>query len=122
MVQQEEQAMVQAQLSRQLVVEGLVNDRTQIMGAYELMEGKVVNGRAVWQKPGGQWERFLYYSSTNSWVFCKRERMEAGSKKCAMALVTTALTPDQTRSSDVWEVADVAGFVDAPEVRVQRRI
>jgi hypothetical protein len=123
-VQQEEQAMVQAQLSRQLVMEGLVNDRTQSMGAYELMEGKVVNRRAVWQKQGGQRERFLYYSSNNAWVVGKWERMEAGSKKCAMALATTALTPDQTRPSDVWKVPDAAGtsLVDAPEVRVQRRI
>jgi hypothetical protein len=88
-VQQEEQAMAQAQLSRQLVVEGLVNDQTQaIMGAYELMEGKVVNGRAVWQQQGGQWERFLYYSSTDSWVVGKREAMEAGSTKCMMTLAT----------------------------------
>jgi hypothetical protein len=121
-VQQEEQAMVQAQQSSQLVVEGLVNDRNQIMGAYELMEGKVVTGRAVWQKQGGQWERFLYYSSNNSWVVGKRERMEAGSIKCVMALATTALTPDQTRPSDVWKVGGAAGFVAAPEVRVQRRI
>jgi hypothetical protein len=121
-VQQEEQAMVQAQQSSQLVVEGLVNDRKHIMGAYELMEGKVVNGRAVWQKQSGQWERFLYYASNNSWAVGKRERMEAGSERCTMALVTTALTPDQARPSDVWRVGGAAGFVDAPEVRVQRRI
>jgi hypothetical protein len=122
-VQQEEQAMVQAQLSRQLVVEGLVNDRKHVMGAYELMEGKVVNRRAVWQKQGGEWERFLYYSRTNSWVVGKRKRMEAGSTKCMMTLATTALTPDQARPSDVWRVSAAApGFVAAPEVRVQRRI
>jgi hypothetical protein len=102
--QQEEQAMVQAQLSRQLVVEGLVNDRKQVMGAYELMEGKVVNRRAVWQKQGGQRERFLYYSSNISWAVGKRERMEAGSRTCVMTLATTALTPDQTRPSDVWQL------------------
>jgi hypothetical protein len=121
-VQQEEQAMVQAQQSRRLVVEGLVNDQTQSMGAYELMEGKVVNRRAVWQKQGGQRERFLYYASNNSWVVSKRERMEAGSTKCMVTLTTTALTPDQARPSDVWRVGDAGRFVDAPEVRVQRRI
>jgi hypothetical protein len=120
-VQQEEQAMVQAQLSRQLVVEGVANDREQIMGAYELMEGKVVNRRAVWQKGRGfVAERFLYYSSTNTWVVASRQNMEAGSRNCVMTLTTTALTPDQTRPSDVWRVGDAAGFVDAPEVRVQR--
>jgi hypothetical protein len=93
------------------------------------MEGKVVNRRAVWQKQGGQRERFLYYySSDNTWAVSTRENMEAGSISCAMTLATTALTPDQTRPSDVWRVADaaapgnVAGFVAAPEVRVQRRI
>jgi hypothetical protein len=33
------------------------------MGAYKLMEGEVVSGRAVWQKQGGGEETFLYYSS-----------------------------------------------------------
>jgi hypothetical protein len=47
------QVLKQAQLLRRLVVEGLANDRNQVMGAYELMEGKVVSGRAVWQKQGG---------------------------------------------------------------------
>jgi hypothetical protein len=124
-VQQEEQAMVQAQQSRQLVVEGMANDRTHIMGAYELMEGKVANGRGVWQRQGGQWERFLYHASNNSWAVSKRENMEAGSTKCMMTLATTALTPDQARPSEVWVVADSTTvptkWVANPAVRVRRQ-
>jgi hypothetical protein len=121
--QQHEQALEQAQLSHQLVVEGLANDRKRLMGVYELLQGKVVNHKAVWQKQSGGEQRFLYFSRNNSWVVSsKREHMEAGSSKCLMKLNTKALTPDQTRTSDVWRVSDAAEFVDAPEVRVQRRI
>jgi hypothetical protein len=125
-VQHEEQAMVQAQLSRQLVVERLVNDRTQIMGVFELMEGKVVNGRAVWQKQGGAKKWFLYYShgnSSNGWLVSKRDEMEAGSTNCIMRIITTALTPDQARPSDVWGIVAGGGngLVDAPAVRVRRQ-
>jgi hypothetical protein len=51
--QEQAQALEQAQQSRQLVFEGLANDHYHLMGVYKLMEGKVVNGRAVWQKQGG---------------------------------------------------------------------
>jgi hypothetical protein len=50
--QEQVQSLKQAHDSCRLVVEGLTNDRNQMMGAYELMEGKVVSGRAVWQKQG----------------------------------------------------------------------
>jgi hypothetical protein len=121
--QQEEQAMAQAKLSRRLVVEGVANAQNQIMGDYELMEGKVLRRRAVWQKQGGGEERFLYYSRNNSWVVSRREHMEAGSSKCLMKLKTTALTPDQARLSGVWKASGAAGagFLDAPEVQVRRQ-
>jgi hypothetical protein len=121
--QQQEQALEQAQLLRRLVVEGLANDRYHTMGIYELIEGKVVNRRAVWQKQGGAKERFLYYASSNKWYVSKMERMETGCSKGFIKLATTALTPDQTRPSNVWSVLGAAGggWKDAPEVQVQRQ-
>jgi hypothetical protein len=105
-----------------LVVEGLANDRNQMMGAYEMMEGKVVSGRAVWQKQGGGRERFLYYSSDiPGWYFSNREKMETGKPTACMMLVSTALIPDQTRASEVWEVDDGTQWVANPEVGVRRQ-
>jgi hypothetical protein len=46
------------------------------MGVYELMEGKEVNGRGVWQMAGG-WEYFMYYGSNKEWYIGGRGSMEA---------------------------------------------
>ena len=118
------QALKQAHDSCRLVVEGLANDQNQVMGAYELMEGKVVSGRAVWQKQGGGEETFLYYSSHSTWCFSDREDMETGMPTGCMMLVSTALTPDQTRASEVsevWKVVDGMQWVASPEVGVRRQ-
>jgi hypothetical protein len=117
-------AQAQAQQGRRLVVEGLEDDIDSLMGVYELMEGKVVNRRAVWQKQGGAEEWFMYYSCSNSWVVSTREHMEVGYTFSYMQLMTAALTPDQTRPLDVWEVCNAARTerVDVPEVQVRRQI
>jgi hypothetical protein len=116
-------AQAQAQQARQLVVEGLEDDIDNLMGAYELMEGKVVNRRAVWQKQGGAEEWFLFYSSGDNWVVSTREHMEDGLSFGYMLVTTAALTPDQTRPSDVWEVCNNNDrhWVDAPEVLVRHQ-
>jgi hypothetical protein len=95
--QEQAQALEQAQQSRPLVFEGLANDRGHLMGAYQLMEGKVVNGRAVWQKQGGTQELFLYCASTSKWLVSSRENMEKGKDAGYMLLNSAALTPDQAR-------------------------
>jgi hypothetical protein len=41
------------------VVEGIAGDFNRLMGIYALLEAKVVNRRAVWQKQGGDEETFL---------------------------------------------------------------
>jgi hypothetical protein len=117
-------AQAQAQQARRLVLEELEDDIDNLMGVYELMEGKVVSGRAVWQKQGGAEEWFLYYSNGNGWVVSAREHMEVGSDFGYMHLPTAALTPDQTRPSDVWSVSPTGSTdsVDAPEVQVRRQI
>jgi hypothetical protein len=117
-------AQSQAQQARRLVVEGLEDDIDSLMGVYKLMEGKVVNMRAVWQKQGGAEEWFLYYSCSNKWVVSTREHMEVGSCFSYMQVITAALTPDQTRPSDVWRVCNAARtqMVGVPEVQVRHQI
>jgi hypothetical protein len=117
--QEQEQALEQAQQSRQLVFEGLATDRNHLMGVYQLMEGKVVNGRAVWQKQGGTIELFLYCSQ--KWWISTREQMEKGNTLGAMVLATAALTPDQARPSDVCKVSEGRKFVEAAEARFVTR-
>jgi hypothetical protein len=116
-----EQALAQAQSSRKLVVTGLVNDRYQIMGEYELMEGEVVNGRAVWQKQGGDQERLLYAAGTElgGWVVSTKEHMHASSHIYFMKLPSAAFTPDRKLSSEVWEVLDGRQFAANPEVMLE---
>ena len=86
-----------------------------------MMEGKVVSGRAVWQKQGGGEERFLYCSSHRNWYFSVRQDMETGIPAGFMKLFSTALTPDQTRASEVWQVDDGTQWVANPEVQVRRK-
>jgi hypothetical protein len=122
--QEQAQALVQAQQSRQLVFEGLANDQYHLMGVYQLIDGKVVNGRAVWQKQGGTQELFLYcaqlflYCAHNSsWYLSNREPMEKGKNTGFMFLATAALTPDRAHSSAMCQVSDGRKFVEAAEAR-----
>jgi hypothetical protein len=73
------------------------DDIDSLMGVYELMEGKVVTGRAVWQKQGGAKEWFLCYGHGNSWMIGARKYMEVGSMLGYMQLGAAALTPDRAR-------------------------
>jgi hypothetical protein len=119
--QEQEQALEQAQQSRRLVLEGIVDDFNRLMGIYALMEAKVVNRRAVWQKQDGVEETFLYYSGNGEWYISDREQMEPDNAGGFMHLVSAALTPDQPRPSEVWEVGDGTKLVASPEVRVRRQ-
>jgi hypothetical protein len=121
--QDQVQALEQANQSRRLVVEGRPENRPQLMGVYALMKGKVVSGRAVWQKQGNEVEIFLYYaSSINRWHFSIREDMEIGRPAGFMSLISAALTPDQARPSEAWEVKGAMGVVAIPEVQVRRQL
>jgi hypothetical protein len=81
------------------------------------MEGKVVNGRAVWQKQGEDKELFLFCAKNSRWLIGKREHMEKGENTGCMFLATAALTPDQARPSEVCQVSDSREFVEAAEAR-----
>jgi hypothetical protein len=89
-----------------------------LMGMYELVEGKEVNGRGVWQMAGGK-ELFMYYSSSQWWIVNNREWMEAGEADGWMCVASTALTPDQVTKT--WKVADIVAkaWVDVPKVRAR---
>jgi hypothetical protein len=89
------------------------------MGVYALVERKMVNRRAVWEKQGGaDNERFLYYACNGRWMVSIREHMEAGAITCYMDLPSTALTPDQARPSEVWKVGNSESN---PEIQVRRQ-
>jgi hypothetical protein len=128
MEQDQERALAQAQQAHTLVHEGLEGGTifAELMGVYKLMKGKVVNRRAVWQKQSAGGGAFLFYSSSNKWLFGNQESMELGLSIGFAHLTTTALTPDQARPSEVWymqnedEDAEPA-FVARPEVRVRRQ-
>jgi hypothetical protein len=116
--QEQARALEQAQRSRQLVFEGLATDQNYLMGVYQLMEGKVVNGRAVWQLvQGGTQELFLYCADNRIWCVSQREHMERGENRGRMLLDAAALTPDRARPSDVCKVIVGRRFEEAAEAR-----
>jgi mannose-6-phosphate isomerase-like protein (cupin superfamily) len=114
-----QQAMAQAGQTSSIMLEGQEEGGPQhgLMGEYELVEGKEVNRRGVWQKMEGGQELFMYYASTKKWYISGRESMEAGKAAGAMRVASTALTPDQ--STEMWMVVDGQAFVDAPKVKAR---
>jgi hypothetical protein len=86
------------------------------MGVYELMEGKEVNGRGVWQMAEGQ-EVCMYYANDKQWWISGRENMEAGESGGWVSVASTAPTPDQI--TETWQVSDGTSWVDAPKVRAR---
>ena len=96
------------------------------MGVYELMEGKVVNGRGVWQMAGGQ-KYFMYYGSRPGnffgsimqWGISDRADMEAGKAAVLLYVASTALTPDQV--TETWHLVDMVtmAFVHVPKVKAR---
>jgi hypothetical protein len=75
----------------------------------------------VWQKQGEGEETFLYYWGNGEWVFSTREHMDTGFAGGFMSLVSVALTPDQVRPSEVWDVYDGTHWETHPEVQVRRQ-
>jgi hypothetical protein len=135
MEQQQVQALEQAQQRRRLVLEGLA-DVNGLMGAYDLMQGKVVNRRAVWQRQSreGDIDLFLFNTGEGKWIVSMRESMlafdfglnpgdflglESGAASAVMDLRTAALTPDQQREAELWRVSSGTEFVETPEVRLR---
>jgi hypothetical protein len=88
-----------------------------VMGAYERVENKEVDGKGVWQAVSGI-GRFLYYDSSNKlWMVSDRKAMETGNGNCAMYVESTAATPDQI--TEQCKVSDGTDFFNAPNLRVR---
>jgi hypothetical protein len=107
-----------------IVVEGQEEGDHQqdVMGVYELVEGKEVNARGVWKLTSK--EEFMWYAQRQKdddkrwhWWISDRESMEAGKAEGWMNVASTALTPDKT--TETWQVWDGEEWHDAPKVRVR---
>jgi uncharacterized protein YuzB (UPF0349 family) len=118
LAEEQAQAMVQAQEARSIMVEGQEEGDYQYgcMGMYELVEGKVVSGRGVWQHQGDN-DLFLYFCSSMAWYISSKESMEAGKAAGFVHVTSSALTPDQATTQ--WRVANDSAFQDAPKLRVR---
>jgi hypothetical protein len=118
------------------------------MGVYTLVEGKVVSGRAVWQKQAGRTGPWcMYYhpygglGEGGGWMVSDEAHMESGGIFCYMELITAALTPLTAAltpltaaltpltqagvgsSEGGWRVHDGVDWVAAPAgVRVRRQM
>jgi hypothetical protein len=89
-----------------------------MMGAYELMEGKLVSGKGGWQRKGSGLEAYLYYagSSGDWWVGCCQADMEAGTARGVAFVTSDAMTPDA--ATEHWKVYDgiSEAWQDAPKI------
>ena len=86
------------------------------MGAYELMEGKLVGGGCVWRREGAGSEAFLYRAN-NVWLISDKEAsMESGRARGSMQVIGDAMTPDAI--TEQWQVYDGASetWQNAPKI------
>jgi hypothetical protein len=87
-----------------------------MMGAYELMEGKLVGGRCVWRRGGAGSEAFLYHANDKWWIDISKASMESGRARGRMQVTSDAMTPDAI--TEQWQVYDGASktWQDAPKI------
>jgi hypothetical protein len=120
----QDQAMAQAQEARSIMME-CVDAQASLtyccMGMYELVEGKVVNRRCVWQHQGpldtGCSNKFLYFCGLK-WTISDELSMEAGIDAGWIYVFSSALTPDQVRPRGGWQVCGYRTRLHAPKLRV----
>jgi hypothetical protein len=111
--------MVSVNQSYAVVLEGQEEGEAkhEMMGVYERVEDKKVDGRGVWQAVGGI-DRFLfYYSSSEKWMVSSRESMEADNGLRFMCVHSTSTNPDQI--TEQWGILDNTAWVNAPKMRVR---
>jgi hypothetical protein len=87
-----------------------------LMGAYELMEGKLVGGRCVWRRGEAGLEAFLHHANDKWWINSSKANMEAGQAGGSIKVVSDAMTPDAI--TEQWKAYDEASktWQDAPKV------
>jgi hypothetical protein len=108
----EQEAVTKAQEARIIGLAGQEAGDLQhcMMGAYVLMEGKLVGGRCVWQREGAGLEAYIYYAETREqWYVCTKAEMESGEVfgvVCVTPGVTSngklPMTPDA--ATEQWQV------------------
>jgi alpha-tubulin suppressor-like RCC1 family protein len=92
--------------------------RASMMGMYELVEGKVVNDRAVWCMAGDEVLYLYYHAAAPEWWVGEAADMEAGGDEGFMSVESAALTPDQIGPAERWQVfSEYDEWFDAPGIR-----
>ena len=88
------------------------------MGRYELVEGKLVNDRAVWKRVGK--EAYLFHGATGSWFVYDKAAMEAGKASgwVCSAVAADALVPTEAAAGE-WQTGDGKGWSKAPKLQVR---
>jgi hypothetical protein len=84
--------------------EGEARQWLELMGVYERVEDKEVDGRGVWQAVGGIGRFLYYYSSRKEWMVSGKDDMDVDDGHCYMRVKSTAATPDQI--TEQWRVYD----------------
>jgi hypothetical protein len=116
--QAEEEAVAMAQQARIIVLAGQEAGEPLhgMMGAYVLMEGKLMGGRCVWQREGAGLEAYIYFVGIGGQWFVNsiKANMESGTAAGCMNVVSAAMTPDA--ATEQWRVAVGGAFQDAPQV------
>jgi hypothetical protein len=120
--------MVSVNESYAVVLEGqeegeLLHD---LMGVYERMEGKEINGRGVWQAAGGI-DFFLCYFSTargtGKWLITDRRGTDKNGphdhRWQPLSVESAATTPDQTTELWMAYYGTASGWQAAPKLRVR---
>jgi hypothetical protein len=89
------------------------------MGVYTRINGKEMNGRAVWQAARGM-ERYLFYASDNKWYLgTSKDDMEAGKPTGGLSITGTGANTPDLATATWWQMKDAdGGWIDAPGVRV----
>jgi microsomal dipeptidase-like Zn-dependent dipeptidase len=118
--QAEEEAVAKAKEARIIVLAGQEAGEVQhnLMGAYVLMEGKMVGGRCVWKREGvGMMEAYMFYVTSQGWwdVGIGKQEMEAGECAGYLSVDSDTLTPDAATAQ--WRACEEDGdWQDAPKI------
>jgi hypothetical protein len=111
--------VVQEKKPIDIVIEGLdtQHEHYGLMGVFEQVEGKDVNGKGVWKVLDGR-NIFMYYSSNGSWFISDEQDMRTGQNRGLMMADSSAATPDQI--TETWQIDDAETWViDAPSVQTR---
>jgi hypothetical protein len=117
--QAEEEAVTKAKEARIIVIAGQAAGNAQhcMMGAYVLMEGKVVSGRCVWKREGMGMEAYMYYAASYGrwYIDCSKADMEAGkARDRILSVESDAMTPDA--ATEEWRAFGGGFWQDAPKI------